>query len=50
MVAIAFLMAVSLSIDVYLMYLSTACAPMLTFCAYGTAKWFENNLSSACGM
>ncbi len=44
MAAIAYLMAVTLSFDIYLMYLSAACAPMLAFLAYGTAKWFEARL------
>ena len=36
-----------LSFDIYLMYLSAACAPMLAFLAYGTAKWFEGHALSA---
>ena len=47
MAAIAFLMAVTLSFDIYLMYLSAACAPMLAFLAYGTAKWFESRKKPA---
>ena len=47
MAAIAYLMAVTLSFDIYLMYLSAACAPMLAFLAYGTAKWFEGHALSA---
>ena len=41
MAAIAYLMAVVLSFDIYLMYLSAACAPMLAFLAFGAAKWAE---------
>ena len=47
MAAIAFLMAVTLSFDIYLMYLSAACAPMLAFLAYGTAQWFESRKKPA---
>lgn len=42
MAAIAYLMAVTLSFDIYLMYLNAACAPLLCFFAYGAAKWAEN--------
>lgn len=41
MAAIAYLMAVSMSIDISLMYLSAACAPMLAFLACASALWAE---------
>lgn len=41
MAAIAYLLAVSMSIDISLMYLSPACAPMLAFLACASALWAE---------
>lgn len=42
MAAIAYLMAVTLSFDIYLMYLSAACAPMLAFLTYASAAMLED--------
>ena len=43
--AIAYLMAVTLSFDIYLMYLSAACAPMLAFLAYASASLLERRFA-----
>ncbi len=41
MVAVAYIFAVSFSIQVYLLYLAPVCGMMLTFLAYTTAQKFE---------
>lgn len=47
MAAIAYLMGVTLGFDIYLMYLNAACAPLLWFIAYGSAKWVEEKFDGA---
>lgn len=47
MAAIAYLMGVTLGFDIYLMYLNAACAPLLWFIAYGSAKWVEEKFGAA---
>ncbi len=47
MAAIAYLMAVSMSIGISLMYLSAACAPMLAFLACASALWAEQRFCPA---
>lgn len=47
MAAIAYLLAVSMSIDISLMYLSAACAPMLAFLACASAFVLEQKASGS---
>ncbi len=48
LVALAYLFAVSIKLEpASLMYMSSACAPMMAFFAFGAAKWCETRMAQA---